>query len=877
MGAHAAIRTPDQRIRVFVSSTLKELEPERRAARAVIERLHLAPVMFELGARPHPPRELYRSYLAQSDIFIGLYWERYGWVAPGERISGLEDEYRLSTSLPSLIYIKDPAPHREPRLDDLLDGIRSDDRSSYKSFTSAEELAALIESDLATLLAERFDAARATGHPGDAGGEAMPEIPAPYTSLVGRDGDARAVRALLDDPLNRIVSIVGPGGVGKSRLAIEIARDAARGGRQVAFALLESIPAPDRVITALARALGVRDTGDEPLEEKVVAAVGDRDILLVVDNMEHLLDATDVLLHLVTRTERLQLLVTSRSPLRVRAERVFELGPLKTESDASAAASGPPAAEASAVSPAAELFVQRAQAAHPAFRLTPENAADVEAICRALDGMPLAIELAAARVRSMTPAEILGRLDSALALLVGGARDLPERQRALSRTIGWSVDLLDDDARTALTALSVFAGTFTLDAAEAVLGPVGIADPLSAIESLLDASLLSRLHQEGVPAFRLLAFVRAYARERAAPEADRVATDAWIAHYRELARNAATQLRGPDQLSWLAALELESDDLAHVMRTLLDRRDFDGAADYAWSLYLFLWIGGYLGLVQDWMTQLLDAASRAGTTPATETPPPVAPPISARTRAIALYYANAIRLWEDLEFDTAPGVQASRDLFREAGDTWGAALAGVSVALALLARPSGPEVEGATAELVRSLEGFREVGDTWGQAMALVMLGRIDMLRGDIRSALARFEESLALARSQGERLGIGIALNHRGWAKLLSGDAVGGRDDFGAGLDGSLALGHDEGIAYGLEAYVGLRAIEGDAVGAGRVLGAAHALRRRKGILNPGAFEFYMIPLGALREAGRGDEIDRGLAEGATLTLAETLDDVRG
>jgi hypothetical protein len=161
--------------------------------------------------------------------------------------------------------------------------------------------------------------------------------------------------------------------------------------------------------------------------------------------------------------------------------------------------------------------------------------------------------------------------------------------------------------------------------------------------------------------------------------------------------------------------------------------------------------------------------------------------------------------------------------------------------------------------------------------MALVMLGRIDMLGGDMATALGRFEESLTLARAHGERLGVGIALNHRGWAKVMGGDIEGGRDDFATGLDSSLALGHDEGIAYGLEAFVGLKAIQGDAVAAGRLLGAAQALRRRKGILNPGAFEFYMIPLGALREGGRGEDVERGIAEGSALSVTEALHDVRG
>ena len=155
-GGAGVIRTPDQRLRVFVSSTLRELAPERRVIRAVIERLALAPVMFELGARPHPPRSLYRAYLEQSDIFIGVYWESYGWVAPGEEVSGLEDEYNLAPDIPMLIYVK-RSEQRQDRLESLLDRIRDDDRASYVAFEDAEELGPLLTADLATLLAERFD------------------------------------------------------------------------------------------------------------------------------------------------------------------------------------------------------------------------------------------------------------------------------------------------------------------------------------------------------------------------------------------------------------------------------------------------------------------------------------------------------------------------------------------------------------------------------------------------------------------------------------------------------------------------------------------------------------------------------------------------
>src|SRR5262245_58870340 len=194
----SVIRTPDQRLRVFVSSTLQELLDERRAARDAITHLRLAPVMFELGARPHPPKDLYRAYLDQSDIFVGIYWQKYGWVAPDMDISGLEDEWRLSGDKPKLIYIKSPAPEREPRLKELLDRIRSDDRVSYKPFTQAAELRDLIENDLVMILTERFELARTDAlSPEQAAIVHAHELPTPPTPLIGREQELAALHDLL--------------------------------------------------------------------------------------------------------------------------------------------------------------------------------------------------------------------------------------------------------------------------------------------------------------------------------------------------------------------------------------------------------------------------------------------------------------------------------------------------------------------------------------------------------------------------------------------------------------------------------------------------------------------------------------------------------
>src|SRR6195952_2280625 len=215
----ATIRTPDQRVRVFVSSTLRELAVERAAVGQAIARMHLTPVMFETGARPHPPRDLYRAYLAHSEVFVGIYWQQYGWVALGEQSSGLEDEYRLSGDMPKLVYVKD-ATEREPRLTELLADIKADDGLSYKRFEDAEKLAELLGDDLAVLLSERFGAAE---------GSTAPELriaapPVPPTGIVGREEDLADVLTLLRDPDVRLVTVTGPGGIGKTRLALEVAR-----------------------------------------------------------------------------------------------------------------------------------------------------------------------------------------------------------------------------------------------------------------------------------------------------------------------------------------------------------------------------------------------------------------------------------------------------------------------------------------------------------------------------------------------------------------------------------------------------------------------------------------------------------------------------
>src|SRR3954451_20823463 len=459
----ARILTPDQRPRVFISSTLQELASERMAARDAIDALRLIPVMFELGARPHPARALYRAYLAQSHVFVGVYYERYGWVAPGEQVSGLEDEYLLSGALPRLVYLKAPAPAREPRLNELVDRIRDDDSVAYKTFATAEELAALLRDDLAVLLGEHFllDQAAATAdaaHPA----AVTSSLPPPVSSLLGRGAEI----AELDSVLKagpRLVTVVGPGGIGKSPVALAAAeRWSTDGHGSVAFVPLESVEDPADVLPAVASAIGLGLDRGVPALDALAAAFGARPYLLLLDNVEQVLEAAPDIAALLSRCPGVAVLATSRAALRLRGERLAPLGPLTLPVDDAAASVHDSAA--------VQLFVERAREVDPGFSLEdPADAAAVAELCRRLDGLPLAVEIAAARSRVLPPRALLQRIGSALDVGAGAA-DLPARQRTIRDTLAWSEQLLTDDQQHLLARLALFAAPWTLADAEAVSG-----------------------------------------------------------------------------------------------------------------------------------------------------------------------------------------------------------------------------------------------------------------------------------------------------------------------------------------------------------------------------------------------------------------------
>ena len=808
-GAGGGIRTPDQRLRVFVSSTLKELAAERRAVRASIERLALAPVMFELGARPHPPRDLYRAYLDQSDIFLGVYWEQYGWIAPGEEVSGLEDEWNLAPAIPKLIYIK-RSDQRQHRLDELLNRIRDDDDASYVSFTDAEELADLVTGDLATLLAERFDAAGGRRAPL---GEPVTEYfstepvrpPSPLTRLVGREPELALVARLLADEGQRLVTITGPGGIGKSRLAVAAARDSEGAFPDgVVFVDLAPVLDANLVITAIADALGIRDTGDRPLPEKVVGALGRRRLLLVLDNVEQVVESGPDIAALLAGSS-VSVLCTSRILLRVRGEQSVPLGPLPS-------------------SEAIELFADRARAVKPDFEVTETNNVEVAAICRALDNVPLAIELAAARLRVLSPAALVERLDHALPLLVGGARDLPERQRTLRATIEWSAQLLSDAERELLLRLGVFRTGFSLDAVEWVSDRLGHADAVGALAALVDGSLVREQDRGNRPWFTMLATVREYSRDRLAERG--LLSESQDGHadfYVGLARAAGSSSTWQAQVERVTRLLDEQEELRAAADHLLATGNFDAVAELAWPLYSFWWGGGRAGEIRIWMTRLLEPGVQ----------------LSERARAIAEYCLNAIRYWRAAEESVFPALSRCLEYFHRVHDVRGESFVRAALAVSGFQQVP-PDLEAAEENARKALDLAESFDDDFAGAVVGVMLGRMRLAQGRVEDAVAQFEKSLSVARRIRDTLGQAIALSHLGWARMVGGEPARARECFGEQLLLASTIGHDEGIADALEGMFAVASASGDIDRAGRMLGAAEDIRARKGLPTRSPLSFF-------------------------------------
>ena len=744
--ASPVIRTPDQRVRVFISSTLDELAPERQAAREAIAQLHLTAVFFEAGARPYPPRELYRAYLAQSDIFLGLYWQRYGWVAPSMQISGLEDEYRLSDGKPRLIYVKTPASEREPGLQALLDRIRSEDVSSYKKFSTPTELRELLANDLALLLTDRFTQTHETASP-----RQFAPLPVPRGPLIDRVQERATIKNMLLREEVGLVTLTGPGGVGKTRLAVQVAAEITpQFSDGVAFVSLAALKEADLVVPTIAQALHLSGPIGQSAAESLVEYLDDRHLLLVLDNFEQLLAAAVQVAQILELTPGLKVLATSREPLRVRDEQVEPILPLMLPDPAPV-----PEPEHLVQIPAVALFVARARESRPDFALTSENASPIAEICQRLDGLPLALELAASVLPLLPPAALLARLERHLPLPSRGARDLPERQQTLRNTIAWSYELLGKGEQQMFRRLAVFAGGFTLEAVQAVCvfdaenpsssGQTDEGVVLEQVAQLLGKSLVYAQQGAGAePRFSMLETIREYASEQLAESSEEAAIQERHARYfLHLAEEAEPHWSSPQWDQWVERLEREDANLRAALTWCQANTDAGETGLRLGGALTFYWL--LRGAAHEGRAWLEETLARSGRSERSV------------VRGRALQGAGWLA-WAEGDYEVAsPRAEEALSLAREAQDRPGS---GYAEWLLGLIRMGQHNSAAARPLLEESRSLLKEQGDVWSEAMSLYFLGMAAYFSGDRPAARAHYEESLRLFQEQGDALYASLVLN---------------------------------------------------------------------------------------------------------------------
>ena len=790
------IRTPDQRLRIFVSSTMRELAAERAAARDAVEELHLSPILFELGARPHPPRELYQAYLEQSQVFVGIYWESYGWIAPDMDISGLEHEYVLAEDMPKLIYVKDPGD-REPRLEALLERIQADDNASYRHFHDTSELKASVADDLAVLLTESFET---TGEAVDTDAPIISNLPAPADRFIGRDQELDELCRALTGENMRLITLVGAGGIGKTRLAIESANRCAGAFDDGAHLVrLGSVYEAEAVVPAIVQSLNIKGSTVDPVTA-LVDHLRELHLLLMLDNFEQVVDAAPEIAHVVEECPRVTVLVTSRSNLNVRGQHEILVEPLPLP-ERSASTDDVERSEA------VQLFVTRAQAIDRTFDVTGDNAADVARLCRRLDGLPLALELAAARIRLLTPQAMLERLETGLELLATRSRDVDSRHQTLRAAISSSVTLLDDKERTLFARLGAFQGGCSLEAAAAVCGIADDLELLDLMTSLLDKSLIKHEFQDGEPRFRMLQTIDEYAEEclAAEPDADEIRSR-HSDYFLELAGSAHDGLRSSGQTAWLQRLEADHDNLRLAFRWALDHGQAERVAHVGWSMWLFWWLDSHLKEGRDVGHDAIATGLLSG---------------------VALAKAQSIEgvmaFWQTDYGHGIPLMTQALETFREAGDASGVAQS--QLPLGFVDAAVG-NAEGAKQRYEDAIRFFKEAGDEYGTALAINAYcwtsNAIGIDPGD-----ELFEEAVERAEALGTELDLGMALRNMGSRLAEQGRAEEAKSLLARALR-TLWRGYVRGgTSYTIDAIAEVAAREGRPRVAARLLAATDSVRQ--------------------------------------------------
>ena len=716
-------------------------------------------------------------------------------------------------------------------------------------------------------------------------------LPPQLTPFIGRDAEVAAICERIGRSDVRLVTLTGPGGTGKTRLSLQVAAnlvDTVADGTWLVE--LEATTNQALVVTAIGQVLGVREDAGRSSFDALVEHLRTKQLLLVLDNFEQVADAAPLVAKLLLAAPGIKALVTSRIRLGIRGEYEVNVLPLGLPPRGRAL---PDLAELSRYE-AVRLFVDRAEAAKAGFTLTPGNAAAVAQICADLDGLPLAIELAAARVKLLPPTALLARLGDRLKLLVGGGRDRPERQQTLRGAISWSHALLPEEERLLFARLAVFAGGCTLEAVEAVANPDGRLDVLADLGNLVDHSLVRQeVTEDDEPRFAMLATIREFAREKLkeASGGEAELTQMLHAeHYLALAESAEPGLTGAERAVWMARLEAEHDNLRSALAWCEQTGEAETGLQLAASLWRFWWTRGHLSEGRAWLERAMESGTGA----------------TAKTRARALDGAGWLAMAQG-EYDLAArlleqalglhkqrenrrgmassleklGVVAmnrgdhehSRRLFEESlticrklGEPHAVSSLLNSLGALSVIEARYPEAAGYFEE---SLDVSRRLGSSEMVALALGNLGETRQRQGDLERATALYREALRLHREVGNKGWIADVLANLGSATLSSGDTAQASEMLQEGLALFHEVGDRAGLSACLEGLAAVATLEGHPARAARLFGAAQAQRETIGIpVHPAYQADHDHRLAAIRDVLNQEDFTLAWAAGRALSL---------
>jgi non-specific serine/threonine protein kinase len=646
-------------------------------------------------------------------------------------------------------HITEPPPSVSavrPELPEALDAViaRAMAKSPDERFGNCREMIEAARAALGRSAAAMSRKAASAAAAPAAPAQPRSNLPEPPTPIVGREEELAAVIGLLRDPLIHMVTLTGLGGTGKTRLALETGATLRPDYDTVYFVDFAPVKDPSLVSSAIADVLGVRETPDRPLAAAIAERLGDRPTLLLLDNFDYADPATSFVIELISTIESLRILATSRAPLRARGEREYQLLPLGVPTPET------PAAE----SPAVQLFVERAQEAKPGFVLSGENLEAVSEICRRLEGIPLAIELAAARVKLLTPEQILGRLEEKrLAFLTGGGG----HQETLRDAIDWSYNLLDDRGRSLFARLAVFAGGASLEIAEAVAGqPLGLefGEVLDGIAALVDNGLVRQYEAvDGEPRFGMLETIREYALERLETTGELAdARNRHLSRYVSLAETTEPELTRAGQKAWLERLSEENDNIRAALAWAIESEQIELGLRLAGALVRFWSVRGFMTEGRRWLGEALTRSEG------------IQPAVLAKA-----YFAVGFAALGQGDFPQAkPAFEQSLELAREADEVRLQAQALQQIGWLVMA---GGRSEEAREYASQALELARGIGDKLVQSGALNILAEVAAGEGDGAKANELYEQSLALRRELGDKRLIANSVLTLGRAELTRGD----------------------------------------------------------------------------------------------------------